>query len=269
MPRYFESRNLSIKTGQLLPAVGASARVRLPPQSPSRYIPGSAMRRRPIRPVAPAVSKSLHSTIDGAINAVSSGCPRSLQVATFRPGARGPGERVRLPPQSPSRYIRGTPRSPPARSPVAPAVSKSLHSTIDGAINAVSSGCPRSLQVATFLSSWQRIASGVRLPPQSPSRYIPSSRASPWWTCPVAPAVSKSLHSVPQKGSRMRPSGCPRSLQVATFDKCLPDMEVLVRLPPQSPSRYIPRRCASTASASPVAPAVSKSLHSRRSIPRP
>ena len=101
------------------------------------------------------------------------------------------------------------------------------------------SGCPRSLQVATFSGRLGDAQMPVRLPPQSPSRYIHSREPSPETPSPVAPAVSKSLHSGTNRAGRGARSGCPRSLQVATFDAGCALPEGMVRLPPQSPSRYI------------------------------
>ena len=236
--------------------------VRLPPQSPSRYIPGSRGASGRSGPVAPAVSKSLHSRRRRPRSSARSGCPRSLQVATFATRPRSPPRVVRLPPQSPSRYIRRRRPRPRRTGPVAPAVSKSLHSSICRGPLARRSGCPRSLQVATFwfvllLKSWH-----VRLPPQSPSRYIPAERSPPPAPRPVAPAVSKSLHSRAGVAASDPGSGCPRSLQVATFDRAAHLALASVRLPPQSPSRYIRLPGGGLTVEGPVAPAVSKSLHS-------
>ena len=130
-----------------------------------------------------------------------------------------------------------------------------------------SSGCPRSLQVATFAGRAGPDASPVRLPPQSPSRYILDRGAPAEQSRPVAPAVSKSLHSLAARGRMRQPSGCPRSLQVATFDGEGLARIPGVRLPPQSPSRYILRRVTPWRALSPVAPAVSKSLHSAAGAP--
>ena len=191
------------------------------------------------RPVAPAVSKSLHSSVIGHAPKLLSGCPRSLQVATFVEIRSPMREGVRLPPQSPSRYIRAR-RTPSRRSgPVAPAVSKSLHSRTARQAGRSPSGCPRSLQVATFSLRFPAQGRSVRLPPQSPSRYIPGSDAARCSSSPVAPAVSKSLHSNCAGTSSPALSGCPRSLQVATFVFLRRPPEHPVRLPPQSPSRYI------------------------------
>ena len=283
--------------------------VRLPPQSPSRYIRRRGSPPCGGRPVAPAVSKSLHSPSVTASPWPSSGCPRSLQVATFDAMESTALVSVRLPPQSPSRYIRGAQHAPCIPGPVAPAVSKSLHSGGRSMSIEELSGCPRSLQVATFRQAGMPQRAIVRLPPQSPSRYIraaggarrcsrpvapavskslhslwnsswvrmrsgcprslqvatfPPPRAPSAASCPVAPAVSKSLHSRRSTSTTSRPSGCPRSLQVATFQTRLMDMYVKVRLPPQSPSRYIRLRGSPRPPPGPVAPAVSKSLHSRR-----
>ncbi len=199
----------------------------------------------------------------------------------------GPGLRVRLPPQSPSRYILSPAAHSSIRRPVAPAVSESLHSRHDCAIMSSKSGCPRSLQVATFRSTapacmprcpvapavskslhsffkqWGGV-NKVRLPPQSPSRYIPPPRVRRVRCGPVAPAVSKSLHSVISTSHHSPPSGCPCSLQVATFRHLDLPPQSPVRLPPQSPSRYIPQLSPVRTRPSPVAPAVSKSLHSSR-----
>ena len=102
---------------------------------------------------------------------------------------------VRLPPQSPSRYIHRLPVVVLPLGPVAPAVSKSLHSRNTAALP----------------------LRRVRLPPQSPSRYIRLFEALGMDEGPVAPAVSKSLHSMPADPQARLRSGCPRSLQVATF----------------------------------------------------
>ena len=213
--------------------------VRLPPQSPSRYIRAGAGGAGRLRPVAPAVSKSLHSRRGGGAWTALSGCPRSLQVATFRTRSGPRGARVRLPPQSPSRYIRQAAKGEERQSPVAPAVSKSLHSS--RAVRPVEqqSGCPRSLQVATFPADPQPERRRVRLPPQSPSRYIRHVAPRRTRRSPVAPAVSKSLHSTTWECPRWVESGCPRSLQVATFLAGSLAASPDVRLPPQSPSRYI------------------------------
>ena len=168
-------------------------------------------------PVAPAVSKSLHSTRPRPSPRSWSGCPRSLQVATFPAGGRAGRRLVRLPPQSPSRYIPGRRALASARGPVAPAVSKSLHSNRLGDPKLLLSGCPRSLQVATFQVAARSPALEVRLPPQSPSRYIPGLVEGAAQRGPVAPAVSKSLHSYAWPLPCLSESGCPRSLQVATF----------------------------------------------------
>ena len=236
--------------------------VRLPPQSPSRYIRCQCAALSVPRPVAPAVSKSLHSRSPTGAAPCSSGCPRSLQVATFAIGTWHPPSRVRLPPQSPSRYIHAGGFPPAEPGPVAPAVSKSLHSRSPTGAARCLSGCPRSLQVATFLQGLAGRVVVVRLPPQSPSRYIlpVSARASS--RGPVAPAVSKSLHSPPPRWRGSFSSGCPRSLQVATFRQPHLWLHVVVRLPPQSPSRYIPVCGRGVPVYRPVAPAVSKSLHS-------
>ena len=101
-----------------------------------------------------------------------SGCPRSLQVATFYDPSRDPACVVRLPPQSPSRYIHRALERLPVLRPVAPAVSKSLHSPSLASRSSMTSGCPRSLQVATFTRERLHLGDVVRLPPQSPSRYI-------------------------------------------------------------------------------------------------
>ena len=242
--------------------------VRLPPQSPSRYIRRSARRQRRTRPVAPAVSKSLHSSSRGGRQCRGSGCPRSLQVATFGGESQAHLCVVRLPPQSPSRYIHRCGASAVPRRPVAPAVSKSLHSCSTGTRGSTRSGCPRSLQVATFAAPGYPPPGQVRLPPQSPSRYIrPRAGLQPRGR-PVAPAVSKSLHSRPRWARGACRSGCPRSLQVATFHPRAGHHDLQVRLPPQSPSRYIPSPSDRRASRCPVAPAVSKSLHSRYSPAR-
>ena len=127
---------------------------------------------------ATPVSKSLHSGIELGNGSVQSGCPRSLQVATFQ-RLTGPGlEVVWLPPQSPSRYIRRglAPRLPSGL--VAPAVSKSLHSAGAFVPRGMLSGCPRSLQVATFPLLPPPRRHDVWLPPQSPSRYIQAERNS-------------------------------------------------------------------------------------------
>ena len=253
---------MSIETGQLLPAVGASARVRLPPQSPSRYILRRDDAHRPTRPVAPAVSKSLHSRACRQTATTTSGCPRSLQVATFAAVAAVRDTPVRLPPQSPSRYIPGGHRGEALAGPVAPAVSKSLHSLPTRACAPTRSGCPRSLQVATFPGRSAARSRRVRLPPQSPSRYIPPAGDRSERHRPVAPAVSKSLHSPPTSTRPALSSGCPRSLQVATFGFRQVHEHDRVRLPPQSPSRYIRRAGGLRGDVRPVAPAVSKSLHS-------
>ena len=242
--------------------IGIRVPVRLPPQSPSRYIRAGQVDALEVRPVAPAVSKSLHSHRKRTGPRRRSGCPRSLQVATFLHGVEVGLRKVRLPPQSPSRYIRSGLAPDPGASPVAPAVSKSLHSPAHPHPQRRPSGCPRSLQVATFKAGSQRPLSTVRLPPQSPSRYIPYLQVGGWASCPVAPAVSKSLHSSCRCYHHRHTSGCPRSLQVATFVQgCVPG-PVAVRLPPQSPSRYIRRRDPHPRRRCPVAPAVSKSLHS-------
>ena len=238
--------------------------VRLPPQSPSRYIPSRQAGRRPHRPVAPAVSKSLHSAAAWEEREGQSGCPRSLQVATFSPPRSRGCWRVRLPPQSPSRYILGAAALHTAAGPVAPAVSKSLHSMGSGWLPTSTSGCPRSLQVATFARALRSALEVVRLPPQSPSRYILAPVVDTATSRPVAPAVSKSLHSRSSGSTTRGRSGCPRSLQVATFGGRIHLVPVAVRLPPQSPSRYIPLAGAPPGGRSPVAPAVSKSLHSER-----
>ena len=216
------------------------------------------------RPVAPAVSKSLHSVWRFAPAQYRSGCPRSLQVATFTLADARAVRKVRLPPQSPSRYIRAWLRPAASICPVAPAVSKSLHSRPRRPPGAPPSGCPRSLQVATFDVVWITHSLLVRLPPQSPSRYIHLMRHAGQVVSPVAPAVSKSLHSPAPTGRHPGRSGCPRSLQVATFlrGQLLPDL--WVRLPPQSPSRYIRAGGGCSRRGRPVAPAVSKSLHSSR-----
>ena len=244
---------------------GAAARprsVRLPPQSPSRYIRGERGAALRPGPVAPAVSKSLHSPARRYRSGRVSGCPRSLQVATFAGPDHGTAHRVRLPPQSPSRYIRGGAGCGCAACPVAPAVSKSLHSGGPGPVPLRESGCPRSLQVATFALSDAEVLDNVRLPPQSPSRYIRASVGRADAAGPVAPAVSKSLHSATTATRSASRSGCPRSLQVATFARRSGDPPRAVRLPPQSPSRYILRVRDPQQQGSPVAPAVSKSLHS-------
>ena len=215
------------------------------------------------RPVAPAVSKSLHSRPPGRHLERLSGCPRSLQVATFTASPASPSSTVRLPPQSPSRYILVQQAQEQRPRPVAPAVSKSLHSPKCSSSTVTTSGCPRSLQVATFAGVASPSARLVRLPPQSPSRYIPRIRAHPREIRPVAPAVSKSLHSAAGPHPRGQESGCPRSLQVATFTSIQLLTAINVRLPPQSPSRYIRGGGAADQRARPVAPAVSKSLHSR------
>ena len=218
--------------------------VRLPPQSPSRYIRRSSGPTRRARPVAPAVSKSLHSPRTWMEGSRVSGCPRSLQVATFCVARRRSASRVRLPPQSPSRYIPpAAPCSAPP-GPVAPAVSKSLHSGASSGSRRCGSGCPRSLQVATFSRPAGPAGTAVRLPPQSPSRYIPARSPRPRADGPVAPAVSKSLHSAGAGAARASTSGCPRSLQVATFLSVSVSRPPMVRLPPQSPSRYIRRDAA-------------------------
>ena len=231
-------RSLQVATfGEVGRTQGAP--VRLPPQSPSRYIHRRAAHPGRRRPVAPAVSKSLHSTRCGWCARRRSGCPRSLQVATFLRRRDARGGRVRLPPQSPSRYILGGVGVGAVARPVAPAVSKSLHSTGADDVRVLLSGCPRSLQVATFRRRrWSRL-SRVRLPPQSPSRYIRPARRRPPASSPVAPAVSKSLHSDPDGWTFGTWSGCPRSLQVATFVGGHEGLVGGVRLPPQSPSRYI------------------------------
>ena len=238
--------------------------VRLPPQSPSRYIRIAFGIQLAHGPVAPAVSKSLHSGQSGAISGSRSGCPRSLQVATFIGNTDPIPISVRLPPQSPSRYIRRAAALGAHVRPVAPAVSKSLHSRSSRPRPRCRSGCPRSLQVATFpgcrctacrtsgcprslqVATFEPPALGrhrvVRLPPQSPSRYIPRLRGGRRAAGPVAPAVSKSLHSPGPRASPSSWSGCPRSLQVATFSDGTTTLEATVRLPPQSPSRYIPSK---------------------------
>ena len=281
----------------------------MPPQSPSRYIPAGRDAAARYRPVAPAVSKSLHSRCGRSSTLLSSGCPRSLQVATFAlelflgadavrlppqspsryiPAPQGAQrgimsgcprslqvatfqalnldyiEAVRLPPQSPSRYIPNAPDGHVREGPVAPAVSKSLHSPTGFAPTTTRSGCPRSLQVATFTADPVEQARTVRLPPQSPSRYIPLRVAVVTPGGPVAPAVSKSLHSRSARQSTPMLSGCPRSLQVATFIVAWDPDDTIVRLPPQSPSRYILPRWGRPPRYGPVAPAVSKSLHSSR-----
>ena len=236
--------------------------VRLPPQSPSRYIRRAPPCAPQPRPVAPAVSKSLHSPPFRIRSAPLSGCPRSLQVATFPAWWWSPYDGVRLPPQSPSRYIPCTAASASRAGPVAPAVSKSLHSTLnDGTIHRPS-GCPRSLQVATFAACTRPTRTAVRLPPQSPSRYIRHGWLYRMALRPVAPAVSKSLHSAQCSARGPGPSGCPRSLQVATFRYRRRAQPRYVRLPPQSPSRYIRPFAFIVTRSCPVAPAVSKSLHS-------
>ena len=217
--------------------------VRLPPQSPSRYIRSAARSSTSRCPVAPAVSKSLHSAAGDETRRHQSGCPRSLQVATFSRLPTSPLPRVRLPPQSPSRYIRGACGLPAPPCPVAPAVSKSLHSSAACTVSQFESGCPRSLQVATFAAQAVLRPEQVRLPPQSPSRYIRRPADAARLPGPVAPAVSKSLHSVGGGGVVHGASGCPRSLQVATFSGAVAASRLVVRLPPQSPSRYIRRWC--------------------------
>ena len=236
--------------------------VRLPPQSPSRYIRPHRQPRHAPGPVAPAVSKSLHSRIAPSSSTAASGCPRSLQVATFSQAQWEQAADVRLPPQSPSRYIPGGGGREARAGPVAPAVSKSLHSQGGITIRITQSGCPRSLQVATF-AWWEDVYEfQVRLPPQSPSRYIRKRWQRYRPSGPVAPAVSKSLHSRSSRSWIKGRSGCPRSLQVATFTGTWRDMQGRVRLPPQSPSRYIQGAARRHPDRSPVAPAVSKSLHS-------
>ena len=213
--------------------------VRLPPQSPSRYIRDRHACGTGHGPVAPAVSKSLHSVGTSGLVREKSGCPRSLQVATFSSRPRANGCSVRLPPQSPSRYILTACWYQRDHCPVAPAVSKSLHSIRRGGCPDGTSGCPRSLQVATFTCARTPVPVLVRLPPQSPSRYIRWHRGPRTPRRPVAPAVSKSLHSELLGRERSRTSGCPRSLQVATFGRRVRGVPARVRLPPQSPSRYI------------------------------
>ena len=234
----------------------------MPPQSPSRYIRRRDAAARLRRPVAPAVSKSLHSCGPTRSPPFWSGCPRSLQVATFGRRHRTRCSRVRLPPQSPSRYILRAAFELMVLSPVAPAVSKSLHSHRLRPRLVRGSGCPRSLQVATFPKGVDLDPPFVRLPPQSPSRYIPLAVPAAFGLSPVAPAVSKSLHSIGYRARGPWLSGCPRSLQVATFEERPRALQPLVRLPPQSPSRYIRPPVPIPARARPVAPAVSKSLHS-------
>ena len=207
--------------------------------APAHYIPSATPPRTARRPVAPAVSKSLHSSASRAVATDTSGCPRSLQVATFQAYLQARWIAVRLPPQSPSRYIPAGARPPGSPGPVAPAVSKSLHSHSAGESGRRESGCPRSLQVATFREGFDEKFDMVRLPPQSPSRYIPGRRRRAAPSGPVAPAVSKSLHSGREGVRRRTTSGCPRSLQVATFRHQVHGRPHPVRLPPQSPSRYI------------------------------
>ena len=217
--------------------------VRLPPQSPSRYIPGAGTPARTARPVAPAVSKSLHSAEGTTLIENASGCPRSLQVATFsgiRAERRDP---VRLPPQSPSRYIpiRLTARS--TTCPVAPAVSKSLHSQRRFALQGFASGCPRSLQVATFARPARPRTARVRLPPQSPSRYIQAERNSLFGLNFLLSTENRCTGTRPF-GSNEPTTGSSRRLQVPPRGACRPSPTK-----PSSPSAHGRSRCVPRASA--------------------